>query len=674
MQWETDLSTQDRISTIRKQIRQYDYEYYVLAQPSVSDYDYDQIMKELETLEQENPEFITTDSPTQRVSGQPTKAFETVAHRHPMLSLSNTYNQQEFIEFDKRVQSGLGDDIQFEYVVELKIDGVAISLLYENGIFQRAITRGDGTQGDDVTQNIKTIRSIPLKIFKADSFPANFEVRGEVFLPKKSFEMINNKREELGELLFANPRNAAAGSLKLQDARLVAERRLDMFAYFVHSENDSKLPITHNENLNLLSRQGFPVNPNVKLCGNIDEVLAYVQEWEQKRSNLPYEIDGVVVKVNKVSQQVQLGATAKSPRWAIAFKFKALNTETRILKIVWQVGRTGAVTPVADLEPVHLAGTMVSRATLHNPDEIERKDIRESDFVFIEKGGDIIPKVIEVITEKRTEQSTKTLIPKVCPSCEQPLQRVEGEAALRCSNIQCPEQVLRRIEHFSSRNAMDIEGLGIAVVELLVENKLISGIEDIYQLKADEIAELERMGAKSAQKLIEAIAESKSQPLHRLIFGLGIPFIGSTAAKLLSKHFGSLNILAQADQDTLEAVEGIGQKMAQSLIRWFSEQENQILLDSLRDAGLVFEESKISGTHTDFDGKTFVITGTLPGLSRSEASELIEKGGGRVSSSVSAKTDYVLVGDNAGSKLEKAKKLGIKIISEQELRGLEAEF
>ncbi len=662
------MSAKDRIEAIKNQIRQYDYEYYVLAHPTISDYDYDLLVKELEAMEAANPELVTSDSPTQRVSGQPTKSFDTVTHRYPMLSLSNTYNQQEFIEFDKRVRSGLGDNIQFEYVAELKIDGVAISLLYENGKFQRAITRGDGTQGDDVTQNIKTIRSIPLKIFKSDGFPANFEVRGEVYLPKKSFEMINLKREQLGEPLFANPRNAAAGSLKLQDARIVAERRLDMFAYYVHSDQEKQFTLSHSDNLKLLTEQGFPVNPNVKLCRNINEVLAYVQEWEQKRADLPYEIDGVVVKVNSVSQQLQLGTTAKSPRWAIAFKFKALSAESRILKIVWQVGRTGAVTPVADLEPVHLAGTTVSRATLHNPDEIERKDIRESDFVRIEKGGDIIPKVIEVITEKRTANSSKTVIPRVCPSCGQPLQRIEGEAAIRCTNKQCPEQVLRKIEHFSSRNAMDIEGLGIAVVELLLSNNLIRGVEDIYHLKTEQIAKLERMGKKSAEKLVEAITQSKSQPLHRLIFGLGIPFIGSTAAKLLSKHFRSIDKLAQADQESLEIVDGIGQKMAQSIIQWFSEENNRRLIEGLRQAGLVFEDFT-SSADTFFEGKTFVLTGTLPGLSRNEAVELIEKGGGRVSSSVSSKTNYVLAGENPGSKLEKAKKLGIKIISEQELRG-----
>ncbi len=663
------MSAQKRIEELKKEISRYDYEYYVLAQPTIDDYTYDQLMKELEALEAEHPELITVDSPTQRVSGEPQKAFHTVQHPQPMLSLSNTYNKNEFMEFDKRVRSGLDEKEEITYIAELKIDGAAVSLWYKNGVLKRGATRGDGTQGDDITQNIKTIRSIPLRILNNGSAPKEFEVRGEVFMPKRSFERLNKIREENEEALFANPRNAAAGSLKLQDARIVAQRRLDMFCYYL-------LPIggelpgtkTHLENLQTLEKLGFHVDSHYQVCRDINAVMEYVREWEEKRTELPYDIDGVVVKVNTLQQQRRLGATAKSPRWAIAFKFKALRAETVILKIVWQVGRTGAVTPVAELEPVRLAGSTVARATLHNPDEIERKDIREGDYVFIEKGGDIIPKVVEVNLEKRKPDSRRTKIPATCPSCGETLQRTEGEAALRCVNSQCPEQLLRKIEHFASRGAMDIEGLGIAVVELLIQNDLLNDFADIYFLKKEKIAALERMGEKSAQNLLEAIETSKQQPLDRLIFGLGIPFVGSGAAKILAKSFRSLDGLAGAEREALEAIEGIGAKTADSIISYFAEKENQNVIERLRSAGLKLEQEETKEENNPLNGLTFVITGTLPSLSRTEASAIIERNGGKVSSAVSSKTSYLLAGEKAGSKLQKAEKLGVPIISEEILR------
>lgn len=664
------MSAAERIRKLRNEIRHHDYQYYVLAEPEISDYEYDQKLKELEALEQAHPELITPDSPTRRVAGEPTKVFPTAQHLSPMLSLSNTYNETEFREFDRRVRSGLGNDEAVEYVAELKIDGVAISLIYENGLFVQGITRGDGVQGDDITQNLRTIRSLPLRIFR-DDFPRRFEVRGEVYLPRDSFERINQKKAAEGENLFANPRNAAAGSLKLQDAKLVAERRLLMFAYYFNCTDEGFMKKTHLENLELLKYFGFTVNPHYTLCKNIDEVIRYVHRWEPERADLPYEIDGVVVKVNASDQQQRLGATAKSPRWAIAFKFKAQRAETQIRKIRWQVGRTGIVTPVADLQPVALAGTTVSRATLHNPDEIMRKDIREGDFVFIEKGGDIIPKVISVITDKRPADITEIDIPEKCPVCETPLKRIEGEAALRCPNYYCPDQIKRRIEHFAARNAMDIEGLGTALVEMLVEKNLLKDIADIYALKKESLQALERMGEKSAQNLIDAIGRSKQQPLHRLIFGLGIPYIGTSAAKILADHFKNMQRLKEADTEALNALEGIGEKMAQSVVAFFNKPENQQIIEKLAGHGVRMEvETTEESTSGKLSGKRFVLTGTLPGLTRNEAAELIEKHGGKVMSAVSGNTDFVLAGEKAGSKLQKAEKLGVPVISESDLLGM----
>ena len=689
------MNIKKRINQLCKEINGHDHKYYVLAQPAISDYDYDQLFKELQKLERENPQFISAQSPTQRVSGELTKDFPTVTHRFPMLSLANTYNEDEFREFDARVRKVLENSqglskgaedkdvaspgqvqgaVKIEYIAELKIDGLAISLLYKGGLFVRGATRGDGTQGDDITVNLRTIRGIPLKIFDDSHLPDEFEVRGEVYLPRENFERINREREEQGEDLYMNPRNVAAGTIKMQDAKVVASRGLQIFCYSLHSDADEDGREFHQQNLERLSQAGFPVNPNYKKCNSIDEVIEYVAEWEKLRESLNYDIDGIVVKVNAIRQQVGLGATAKSPRWAIAFKFKALKVETLIKDVTWQVGRTGAITPVAELEQVFLAGTTVSRATLHNVDEIKRKDIRIGDSVFIEKGGDIIPKVIEVITNKRSSGSKEMEIPTNCPACSSLLRRVEGEVALRCENYNCPEQVRRRISHFASRGAMDISGLGISLVELLVQENLIQNIADLYQLKKEEVACLERMGEKSAENLVSGLEESKNQPLARLLFAIGIPFIGISAAKILSKEFGSIRSIMDASQEQLAQIDGIGEKMAESTIQFFTANVNIEIVKQLQSFGLNVKESaeKTKGASEIFAGKAFVLTGTLPNLNREQAAEIIEANGGRVASSVSRKTSYVLAGEKAGSKLAKADKLGIEIINESDLKRMVA--
>lgn len=663
------MHVQKEIEDLRKKIQYHDFQYYVLAQPEISDYEYDQLYKRLSQLESENPQFITQDSPTQRVSGEPTKEFPSVRHRSPMLSLANTYSEAELIDFDRRIRDILDTDEKYEYVTELKIDGLAISLVYENGIFMRGATRGDGVTGDDVTVNLKTIRSIPLKSYNSANLPEVFEVRGEVFFSIEAFSRVNALREESGEPLFANPRNSAAGTLKMQDARIVAGRGLSIFCYqMIDLSNPDKVQ-EHWKNLEQLRKNKFPVNKYTEICGDIEQVLAFCQKWEQKRGSLPYEIDGVVIKINRSDQQKRLGTTAKSPRWAIAYKFKPSSVQTRIEKIVWQVGRTGAVTPVAELQPVSLAGTTVSRATLHNPEEIERKDIREGDWVQIVKGGDIIPKVIEVIREKRDNESVPCVIPEFCHECQTRLRRSAEEAALRCENYYCPAQIMRRIEHFTSRTAMDIEGLGPAIVELLVEKKLISDYGDLYILIEEQIIPLEGMGALSARNLLSGIEKSKTQTLDRLIFAIGIPFIGATAARTLADVYGDLDKLIEADEAALEEIEGIGPKMAQSTIRFFQNDINKEIIEKLRLASVGFKYIR-DGDSIKLAGKIFVLTGTLPSLSRDEAKNRILKNGGKVSSTVSVRISYLLAGEKAGSKLAKAKKLNITIIDENEFFNL----
>jgi DNA ligase (NAD+) len=718
------------IENLRKKIREYDYQYYVLAQPTVSDYEYDMLMKRLEELEEQFPEFKTPDSPTRRVSGEPTKIFPGVRHRKAMLSLSNTYNKEEIRDFDRRVRALLRPGESYEYVCELKIDGVAMSLIYENGFLQRAVTRGDGEQGDEVTNNVKTIRSLPLRLETASDELKNIEVRGEVYYPRAEFEKLNRERIEAGEPPFANPRNSAAGTLKLQDARIVAKRPLRIYCYYLDPLGEDTSLKSHCGALNALEKLRFPVSQNYRLCKNVDEVIRYWQEWGEKKDTLPFEVDGVVVKIDNFEQQQRLGATAKSPRWAIAFKFATEQAETQLLNIRWQVGRTGAVTPVADLEPVLLLGTTVSRATLHNVDEIERLDVRIGDTVIIEKGGEIIPKIIRVVLEKRPAHSKPHQPPVNCPVCDTQLVRPVEEVALVCENVACPAQVAGRIIHFAARRALDIEGLGEKMVELLLKEEFINDYGDLYSLekRKNDIANLERMGEKSAQNLIDGIETGKSRPLARLIFGLGIRFVGEEAAKSLANYFNSIDRMKEEIgrfklnelsleklkskrlpeeiitmlttikdrvfskeefENTLKStigndstnrykkqilkyakvrIPGIGEITEKSIKDFFD--KNTTVLEKLRAAGVPFSEeapAPAAGEADDrFAGKSFVFTGALSRFTRDEAGELVEKRGGKVIKSVSKKTDYVVIGEDPGSKYTIAKELGVTTLTEDE--------
>lgn len=660
-----DKNIVNRINELRVKIKDADYRYYVLDQPTIDDYDYDLMMKELEDLEKEYPLLISKDSPTQRVSGEPTKKFNIIFHKIPMLSLSNSYNFEELIEFDNRIKNTISNE-NVEYVCELKIDGLAISLLYENGYFVRGATRGDGTKGDDVTNNLRTIKSIPLKV--EGNKIKNFEVRGEIFISKANFLKINQDQEIKGDKLFANPRNTAAGTLKLKDNRIVASRPLNLFVYNLLTEEINLQ--NHFNNLNLLKEMKFPVNPFSKVVNNINEVKEFCDWIDDERDNLPYEIDGVVVKVNNISQQEILGNVAKSPRWAIAYKFKAKEKVTKINSITLQVGRTGTITPVAELEPVLLAGSTISRATLHNFDELERKDIREGDYVKIEKGGDVIPKVTEVLIEKREKNSVKFPVPKVCPVCKTKLQISDEEVYVYCPNYFCSAQIQGRIEHFVHRDAMDVEGLGGSIITIFLENGLIEDFADIYTLrqKKNDILKIDRFGIKSVDNILNAIEKSKEKPFEKVLFAIGIKQIGERTAKLLAKHFGSLDKLSKASIDEIDDVYEIGPSIAKSVVDFFSDKKNIKLLEKLKTAGLKFEISRENSSmlKEEFKGKVFVLTGTLQKFTRNEATELIEKFGGRTSTSVSKKTDYVLAGEEAGSKLEKARKLGVKVLNEND--------
>lgn len=658
------VSIRQKTERLREDLHRHDYRYYVLSQPSISDQEYDRLMKELIDLEQRYPEIVTPDSPSQRVGGQPTKEFPTVTHDVPMLSLSNTYSEDELLDFDRRVKELLGGQ-QYRFVAELKIDGVAISLVYRNGIFFRGATRGDGTQGDDITCNLKTIRSIPLRVASGKGLPKNFEVRGEVFMTKKDFEAMNRRQEELGEKTFVNARNSTSGTLKLQDSKIVAKRKLSIFTYFLRT-NDVPLR-SHHENLELLKKLGFVVNDHTRLCKTIADVKAFCDGWSAKRTSLPYEIDGIVIKVDSLPQQEELGAVAKSPRWAIAYKYPAQQMETVLNDIILQVGRVGTITPVAELQPVFVGGSTVSRATLHNEDYIKELDIRIGDTVYVEKGGEVIPKVSGVNLKKRLKKSASYKFPSKCPVCGSKIFRPEGEAAYYCENFECPAQVRGRIEHFVQRRAMNIEGLGEAIIDLLVNEDLIRNIADIYDLKKQQVSSLERMGEKSAQNLLDGIEASKQLPFHRVLFGLGIRFVGEGVAKLISDNFPSIEKLQKAAQKELESVEGIGPRIADSVVRFFKDKHSTKLVERLAKAGVQMkaEKKKISG-NAAVTGKSFVLTGGLASLSRDEAKEKIEALGGKSGSSVSSKTDYVIVGSDAGSKLQKAKELGIKTLTEEE--------
>ena len=655
----------EKINTLREKINYHNQRYYVLADPEISDYEFDLLLKELIFLEEKHPELVTKDSPTQRVGSDITKKANQIEHKTPMLSLSNTYNEEELFAFDKRVQSGLDESELVDYVVELKIDGVSASIHYQNGFLLKAATRGDGNVGEEITNNIRTIRSIPLKVKDL----SEFEVRGEVFMPTDGFNKFNAERESRGEKLFANPRNSTAGTLKLQDPKIVNERPLDIFTYYLLGDD---INITSQvESLDFLRQQGFKINSNYKLCKNIGEVIEYCRGWESERENLPYEIDGIVIKVNSVEQQKRLGSIAKSPRWATSFKFKAKQVTTRLNKVTWQVGRTGAVTPVAELEPIELAGSVISRATLHNYDEIERKDIRENDYVKIEKGGDVIPKVVEVDLSQREDESKQLPIPTECPICKSELQRTESEVALYCINNSCPAQVKGRIIHFASRGAMDIEGLGEAIVNLFVDMGILKSFSDIFNLceKENELKALERFGEKSIENLLASIEKSKEQPFHKVLFALGIRYVGAGVARKLTTAFITIEKLRAATIEDLEAVDEIGPSISKSLTEYFSHYENLQLIEKLQNSGLSFKSDEKEIGNSNLEGLTFVLTGSLT-MSRDKAKEIIINSGGRFSSSLSKKTDYLLAGDKAGSKLKKAETLGVKIISEDEFINL----
>ncbi|MEO0162168.1 MAG: NAD-dependent DNA ligase LigA [candidate division WOR-3 bacterium] len=650
------------IEKLRKEINYHNYRYYVLNQPVISDYEYDQLYKRLVELEKKFPELITPDSPTQRVGGEPLKEFKTVEHKIKMLSLDNTYSEEELLEFDRRVKKGLGRTVKYE--VTLKIDGVAVTLHYKDGKFVLGATRGDGIHGDDITQNIKTIKSVPLELLTDDPELKNIEVRGEVYLSKKNFEKINKEREEKGEPIFANPRNAAAGTLKLLDPKEVARRNLDLFIHTIPVQPGPH-HTSHFETLKKLGTAGFKVVPHIELCNDINEVIKYMKKWQDKRDELEYEVDGLVIKVDNFADRELLGYTIKSPRWAIAYKYPARQAITKLKDIQLQVGRTGRVTPVAILEPVPLSGTTISRATLHNEDEIKRKDIRIGDYVIIEKGGEVIPKVVGVVKERRTGKERIFKFPEKCPVCGEKIYRLEGEADWRCVNSSCPAQIKAAILHFASRQAMDIEGLGEVLVNKLVDLGIVKSFDDIYKLQLKTIADLERMGEKSAQNLINAIEKSKERDFVNVLYALGIPNVGINASNLLANEFKNIDNLMNASFEQLTAIPGIGEVVAEGIINYFKSPKNRRLIENLKKAGLKFETEKVV-SEGPLKNKTFVFTGELSSMTREEAQAIVRKLGGHPSSSVSKNTDYVVVGTAPGSKYEKAKKLGVKIIDEQE--------
>ncbi len=659
-------SVEKTIHRLREEIRRHDDLYYLQDNPELSDKEYDELIKKLRQLEEKHPEFLTPDSPTQRVGGRPAEGFPEFIHRRPMLSLDNSYNIDELRAFDQRCRK-LAAGREIEYVTELKIDGLSLSIHYDNGIFRRGVTRGDGFRGEDVTANVRTIRSVPLKV--RDGFTKagpQIEARGEAYLPRRVFERINAERAEEGESRFANPRNAAAGTIRQLDPAIVARRRLDMFAYDVLA-GERKPFATHWEALNWLEHAGFRVNQNRKLCKSIEEVIEFCDAMEASRDDLDYEIDGVVVKINSTSMQDDFGATGKAPRWAIAYKYPARQATTKVNDITVQVGRTGALTPVAMLEPVQLGGVTVSRSTLHNEDEIQRLGLRIGDWVLIERGGDVIPKVLKVVDSKRTGKEKKFRMPAKCPVCGGRVSRPEGEAVSRCIAADCPAQLIGRLLHFASRRAMRIEGLGFALADQLIAGKLVRDVADLYDLKLEDLISLERMAKKSGSNVLAQIEESKSRDLGRLIYGLGIRHVGERTAGILARHFGSLERLRKAGVEELDDIHEIGLTMAQSISDWFDDPGNARLCERLHAAGVRTESEKQGDAVTDqnFAGKVFVLTGTLPGMTRDEASALIEARGGRVTSSVSKKTDFVLAGSEPGSKLDKANQLGVKVIDEE---------
>ena len=656
------MNTQQKIESLREELRQHNYNYYILDNPTISDYDFDIKLKELQALEEQYPEFFDANSPTQRVGGEITKNFKTTVHDFRMYSLDNSYSKEDLLDWETRIKKMVDGDV--EYTCELKYDGASMNLTYDNGKLIRAVTRGDGVQGDDVTANVKTINTVPLQL-KGD-FPERFDIRGEIILPIEGFLKMNEERIANDEEPYRNPRNTASGSLKLQDSAEVAKRPLEFLMYSIKGNN---LNIqSQSESLEMARVWGFKVPPEAKLVNSIDAVLEYIKYWDEHRHNLPYEIDGVVVKVNNLYQQDELGFTAKAPRWAMAYKFKAEQVSTRLNEITYQVGRTGAITPVANLEPVQLAGTIVKRASLHNADQIEKLDIREGDQVFVEKGGEIIPKIIAVDLSKRPQNSLPTQYITHCPECETELIRLEGEAKHYCPNYNaCPPQVIGRIQHYISRKAMDIDGLGGETVALLVKEGLIHNYSDLYELTVEQVIPLERMAAKSAENLINGIEASKQIPFERVLFALGIRYVGETVAKKLAKHYKSIDALMFASTLDLVTVDEIGERIAESVVEFFSSEENKQIIERLKSFGVQLEISaeKLANQTDKLKGQTFVVSGVFESISRNELKKLIEDNGGKVSSSISSKTSYVVAGDKMGpSKRTKAEDLNITILSE----------
>ena len=663
------MNPAERIAELRRLIRYHEERYYVLNDPEIADAEFDALMGELEALEAENPDLVSSDSPTQRVSGRPAAGFVTVEHAEPMLSLDNAYSEEELREFDARVRRGLtasGEAAeQVDYVAELKIDGLSLALTYEDGILVRGATRGDGIRGEEVTSNVRTIRAIPLKLRTADpSGPRRIEIRGEVYLPRKVFERINKEKADAGEPLFANPRNAAAGTMRNLDPALVAKRGLSAWTYQVVGES----PPTHAQTLEALKEAGLPVEPHWQRCRGVEELLAFCREWDEKRRTLEFDTDGVVIKLDRIDLRARLGTTSKFPRWAVAFKFPAEQKTTRLKSIEVNVGRTGAVTPFANLDPVFVSGSTVSMATLHNADDIARKDIREGDWVIVEKAGDVIPRVVGPILSKRPADSMPWVMPTICPRCGSTLHRPEDEAVWRCENTSCPAKLQRGLEHFASRGAMNIEGLGESLIAQVIKAGLVHDYADVYALTAEKLQELERMGKKSAAKLMLQIAKSRSNELWRLIYGLGIRHVGERASQVLARAFGTMEALCAASEEQLQYTAEIGPVLAESVRSWFDEPRNRQLIDRLRATGINMEvplEQRVAAEAPGpLTGKTYVITGTLQSMSREEATAALERLGAKVTNSVSKKTTGVIVGAEPGSKAEKAQTLGIPVLDE----------
>jgi DNA ligase (NAD+) len=665
-------AVQKKLEALREKIRHHEYRYYVLDNPEMSDADFDKLMNELKRLEAEHPELITPDSPTQRVGGKPREGFVKAKHSSPMLSLDNAYSEEELRDWERRVHELTGRT-DLEYMCELKLDGMSLALVYTDGRLERGVTRGDGTTGEDVTSNVRTVRSIPLTIakdkLKKAGIPADFEVRGEMLMPLAAFRRLNEERERQGLATFANPRNFTAGTVRQLEPSITAERRMDFFAYMLLKDGRTYFD-RQSKTMDALEWAGFKVNPNRKLAKSLAEVWKFIQSWESKRESLPYEIDGIVIKVDRTAWQRELGFTGKAPRWAIAYKYAARGGVTEIEDIVPQVGRTGKLTPVAWLKPVSIGGTTVSRATLHNMDEIERLGVKIGDWVEVERGGDVIPKVVKVVEDQKHPRGKKQFVmPEHCPVCGGNVVRTPGEVDHRCVNANCPAKLQGTILHFASRHVMNIDGLGEALVNQLTERGLVKNVADLYKLTKDDLLKLERMGEKSADNVLAEIEASKKLPLERVIYGLGIRFVGERTAQFLAEHFGSLDAIMNASAEQLEEVNEVGPRIAESIVEFFGDEHNRKLVSDLRKAGLTFAGQK-KEKGTKLAGKTFVLTGTLERHTRDEAKKMIEDAGGRVSGSVSKKTDYVVAGSDAGSKLDKARELGVSVIGEEGLEGL----